>query len=75
MIDRWSQAVEKQIQKYVGRISGTLLDRIDIYVEVQSVKYAELSSKRSGEKSSVIRQRVVEARQRQEVSRISNSET
>ena len=54
-----------QIQKYVGRISGPLLDRIDIHVEVQSVKYAELSSKRSGESSSVIRQRVVEARKRQ----------
>jgi magnesium chelatase family protein len=54
-----------QIQKYVGRISGPLLDRIDIHVEVQSVKYAELSSKRSGENSSVIRHRVVEARKRQ----------
>ena len=55
-----------QIQKYVGKISGPLLDRIDIHVEVQSVKYADLSSKRSGEKSCVIRQRVVEARKRQE---------
>jgi magnesium chelatase family protein len=54
-----------QIQKYVGRISGPLLDRIDIHVEVQSVKYAELSSKRSGENSCVIRQRVIEARDRQ----------
>lgn len=54
-----------QIQKYVGKISGPLLDRIDIHVEVQSVKYSELSSKRSGEQSCVIRQRVVEARKRQ----------
>jgi magnesium chelatase family protein len=54
-----------QIQKYVGRISGPLLDRIDIHVEVQSVKYSELSSKRSGEQSCVIRRRVVEARERQ----------
>jgi magnesium chelatase family protein len=55
-----------QIQKYVGRISGPLLDRIDIHVEVQSVKYTDLASKRSGEKSSVIRGRVVAARKRQE---------
>ena len=54
-----------QIQKYVGRISGPLLDRIDIHVEVQSVKYTELSSKRSGEQSCIIRQRVVAARKQQ----------
>jgi len=39
----------------VSRISGPLLDRIDIHVEVPAVKYAELSSKRSGEPSSAIR--------------------
>jgi magnesium chelatase family protein len=50
-----------QIQKYVGKISGPLLDRIDIHVEVPTVKYTELSSKRIGENSSVIRQRVVNA--------------
>jgi magnesium chelatase family protein len=50
-----------QIQKYVGKISGPLLDRIDIHVEVPSVKYTELSSKRIGESSCVIRQRVVNA--------------
>ncbi len=54
-----------QIQKYVGKISGPLLDRIDIHVEVQSVNYADLASKRSGEKSCVIRNRVVEGRKRQ----------
>ena len=51
-----------QIQKYVGKISGPLLDRIDIHVEVPSVKYNELASKRSGETSSTIRQRVIQAR-------------
>lgn len=51
-----------QIQKYVGKISGPLLDRIDIHVEVPAVKYNELSSKKTGEQSSVIRQRVVHAR-------------
>lgn len=50
-----------QIQKYVGRISGPLLDRIDIHVEVPTVKYTELSSKRMGENSGTIRQRVIEA--------------
>lgn len=50
-----------QIQKYVGKISGPLLDRIDIHVEVPSVKYNELSSKRIGESSGIIRQRVVNA--------------
>jgi magnesium chelatase family protein len=54
-----------QIQKYVGKISGPLLDRIDIHVEVQSVNYTDLASKRSGEKSCVIRNRVVEGRNRQ----------
>ena len=52
-----------QIQKYVGKISGPLLDRIDIHVEVPAVKYTELSSKRSGENSSAIRERVVRARE------------
>jgi magnesium chelatase family protein len=51
-----------QIQKYVGKISGPLLDRIDIHVEVPAVKYNELASKRIGEGSTVIRQRVVQAR-------------
>jgi magnesium chelatase family protein len=50
-----------QIQKYVGKISGPLLDRIDIHVEVPTVKYTELSSKRIGENSSIIRQRVINA--------------
>ncbi len=52
-----------QIQKYVGKISGPLLDRIDIHVEVPAVRYAELAAKRSGEPSSVIRDRVVRARE------------
>ena len=51
-----------QIQKYAGKISGPLLDRIDIHVEVPAVKYAELASKRTGEVSESIRRRVVSAR-------------
>ncbi len=55
-----------QIQKYHSRISGPLFDRIDIHIEVPAVKFKELSSERSGAKSEVIRQRVVEARKIQE---------
>jgi magnesium chelatase family protein len=51
-----------QIQKYVGKISGPLLDRIDIHVEVPAVKYNELASKRSGDNSFVIRAQVINAR-------------
>ncbi len=51
-----------QIQKYVGKISGPLLDRIDIHVEVPSVKYNELASKRAGETSKEIRGRVIKTR-------------
>jgi magnesium chelatase family protein len=54
-----------QIQKYVGKISGPLLDRIDIHVEVPAVKYGELASKRTGEPSPSIRERVVRARELQ----------
>jgi magnesium chelatase family protein len=54
-----------QIQKYVGKISGPLLDRIDIHVEVPAVKYNELASKKIGEGSKEIRKRVVNARIRQ----------
>ncbi len=51
-----------QIQKYMARISGPLLDRIDIHIEVPAVKFKELSSGTTGEKSEVIRERVVNAR-------------
>ncbi|PID57091.1 MAG: magnesium chelatase [Ignavibacteriae bacterium] len=53
------------IQKYMSKISGPLLDRIDIHIEVPAVKYKDLSSKNNGEKSVSIRKRVVEAREKQ----------
>ncbi|MCX7909364.1 MAG: YifB family Mg chelatase-like AAA ATPase [Ignavibacteria bacterium] len=51
------------IQKYQAKISGPLLDRIDIHIEVPAVKYQELSDKSSGEPSARIRERVVRARE------------
>lgn len=54
-----------QIQKYMSRISGPLMDRIDIHVTVPAVKFKELSSTSSEEPSTAIRERVNRARQRQ----------
>ena len=53
------------IQKYMNRISGPLMDRIDIHIEVPAVPFTELSNKTNGEKSDVIKSRVQLARQRQ----------
>lgn len=52
-----------QVQRYLSRISGPLLDRIDIHIEVPAVKYKELSSTAAGEPSIKIRERVESARQ------------
>ncbi len=54
------------ITRYQRRISGPLLDRIDIHVEVPRVNYDKLSSERQGEPSAAIRQRVCAARERQQ---------
>jgi magnesium chelatase family protein len=51
------------VQKYLNRISGPLLDRIDIHIEVVPVKYDKLSDSGKIEKSSVVRERVVKARE------------
>ncbi len=55
------------VTKYQKRISGPLLDRIDIHVEVPRVEYEKLSSARLGESSAVVRERVEAARSRQRV--------
>ncbi len=52
-----------QIQKYMAKISGPLLDRIDIHIEVPAVKYKELSSQIKTESSAEIRKRVIDARE------------
>jgi magnesium chelatase family protein len=52
-----------QIQRYLSKISGPLLDRIDIHIDVPAVKFKELSSDTVSESSAEIRQRVVRARQ------------
>ena len=51
------------VHRYMGRISGPLMDRIDIHVEVVPVSIAEMSSMRAGESSAEIRRRVVAARE------------
>ena len=52
-----------QVQRYRARISGPLLDRIDIQIEVPAVKYKELADRTSGEPSTALRERVERARQ------------
>lgn len=54
------------VQKYLSKVSGPLLDRIDLHVEVTPVNFDELSSERKSEKSTLIRERVVKARMIQE---------
>lgn len=54
-----------QIERYLNKISGPLLDRIDIQVEITPVPFEEISKQQEGEKSEVIRQRVIAARERQ----------
>ena len=56
-----------EVQKYLNKISGPLMDRIDLHVEVLPVPYNELSDKRRGEPSTEIRKRVIKARKIQEL--------
>ena len=51
------------VQKYLGKISGPLLDRIDLHVEVTPVPFGEISSAKEFEKSEAIRSRVIKARE------------
>lgn len=51
------------VQKYLSKVSGPLLDRIDLHVEVTPVNFNELASDRKAEESSIIRERVIKARE------------
>ena len=55
-----------QVQRYRQRISGPLLDRIDLHIEVPAVEYKDISSTRAEEPSSAIRERVMRAREHQQ---------
>src|SRR5438034_6253817 len=61
-----SKSSPREIQNYLGRISGPLLDRIDLHIEVPALKFREMTSERPGESSAQIRQRVIAARHRQQ---------
>ena len=61
-----SRSTPREIQSYLGRVSGPLLDRIDLHIEVPQVKFSEISSERTGELSAQIRDRVIAARKRQQ---------
>lgn len=56
---------EGQVQRYTQRVSGPLLDRIDVHVEIPAVKPRDLMGRPGGESSAAIRDRVIEARERQ----------
>jgi magnesium chelatase family protein len=61
------------IQRYLGKISGPLLDRIDLHIEVPAVPYQELRSKQDGTGSAEMRARVEAARATQHTRRFYNS--
>jgi len=56
---------ERQVANYMGKISGPLLDRFDMHIDVDPVKYEDLASNEKAESSSVVRERVERARERQ----------
>jgi magnesium chelatase family protein len=61
--NRSCRCTPQQIRQYQGRISGPLLDRIDIHVEVPSVPYRALTARESGEPSAAIKARIEKARE------------
>ena len=64
-----------QVQRYRQRISGPLLDRIDLHIEVPSIQYREMASERPEEPSSAIRERVSNARKKQQLRFANDSKT
>jgi magnesium chelatase family protein len=63
---RECRCTPSQIQRYRARVSGPLLDRIDLHIEAPAVSFAEMRSETPGESSAAIRARVKVARERQE---------
>jgi len=61
-----SRCSPREIQNYRSRVSGPLLDRIDLHIEVPAVKFRDITAERTGETSAQIRERVVAARTRQQ---------
>jgi magnesium chelatase family protein len=61
-----SRCSPREIQSYLGRISGPLLDRIDLHIEVPPLKFREIAAGQNGENSGRIRERVIAARRRQQ---------
>jgi magnesium chelatase family protein len=59
---RECRCTPSQIHRYISRISGPLIDRVDIHVDVPALRYKELAEEYSGETSAQVRQRVNEAR-------------
>jgi len=64
--DRECECPPGDVQRYLARISGPLLDRIDIHIEVTPVPFQDLSQDEETEPSALIRERVVRARQIQQ---------
>ncbi|HEX9045642.1 MAG TPA: YifB family Mg chelatase-like AAA ATPase [Verrucomicrobiae bacterium] len=60
-----SKSSPREIANYLGKVSGPLLDRVDLHIEVPPVQFREMSSAQAGESSVQIRERVMAARQRQ----------
>ncbi len=58
-----SKGLPREIQAYLGRIPGPLLDRSDLHVEIPPVKFTEMRDGRVGETSATVRQRVIVARE------------
>src|SRR5262249_17046087 len=56
---------EAGVRRYLGRLSGPLLDRIDLHIEVPHIEYRALQQDREGESSAAVRARVERARDRQ----------
>lgn len=63
--DKPCKDTQLQIERYRGKISGPLWDRLDMHIEVPPLRYGDLLQQTSGENSALIRQRIIEARDRQ----------